>query len=369
MDEAYLRRIFLSSNCMAAFARFHGYPVRSTEVIELAEDDRQKLLRAYRDMFLVRRVEERIIEQYAEQNAAFAKKEAPKRAIKCPTHLSIGQESAAVGVAMALTKDDVAFSTHRCHAHYLAKGGSVPAMMAELMGKETGCSAGKGGSMHLFDESVGMLGASAIVGGSIPLAAGAALSFSLQKKPHVAVAFFGDGAVEQGVFHEAMNVAALRKLPLLLVCENNAYATLSHVSSRQAAPIAERAASYGGVAGVRVSGDDVLAVERAATEAVRRARAGEGPTLLEIDVYRWMSHVGTVFDTGKMRRTAEELDEARRRDPVMLARKRLVEAGVSLEDLEREVLQVIEDGIRFADESKEPARTAMFEHVGAGLQA
>lgn len=334
----------------------------------VTEDGRQKLLRAYRTMFLVRRVEERIIDQYAEQNACFARKEAPKRVIKCPTHLSIGQESAAVGVCMALTNDDVAFSTHRCHAHYLAKGGSVPAMIAELFGKVTGCSAGKGGSMHLFDEQVGMLGASAIVGGSIPLAAGAALSFSLRQKPHVAVAFFGDGAVEQGVFHEAMNVAALRKLPLLFVCENNAYATLSHVSTRQAAPIAERAASYGDVVGVRVSGDDVLDVERVATQAVTRARSGAGPTLIEIDVYRWMSHVGTVFDTGKMRRSAEELDGARARDPVMRARQRLADAGVPVEEVEREVMAVIEDAVRFADESPEPARAAMFEHVGAAAQ-
>jgi acetoin:2,6-dichlorophenolindophenol oxidoreductase subunit alpha len=345
-------------------------PVRCAVVTDDAGSQREKLRRAYRSMLLVRRVEERIIDQYAEQNASFARKETPKRAIKCPTHLSIGQESAAVGVAMALTNDDVAFSTHRCHAHYLAKGGSVRAMMAELFGKVTGCSLGKGGSMHLFDERVGMLGASAIVGGSIPLAAGAALSFSLQKKPFVGVAFFGDGAVEQGVFHEAMNVAALRKLPLLMVCENNEYATLSHVSTRQAAPIAERAASYGSV-GVRVSGDDVLDVERVASEAVRRARAGEGPTLIEIHVYRWMSHVGTIFDTGKMRRSADELAAARARCPVERAKQRLAKGGVAaseLDAIEADVMREIEDGVRFADESPEPARSALFEDIGARLQ-
>jgi acetoin:2,6-dichlorophenolindophenol oxidoreductase subunit alpha len=328
------------------------------------------LLDAYRKILLVRRVEEWIIAQYAEQNEYFARKETPPRAIKCPTHLSIGQEGAAVGVAMALTNEDVAFSTHRCHAHYLAKGGSVRAMMAELLGKETGCSAGKGGSMHLFDDSVGMLGASAIVGGSIPLAAGAALSFVMQGKPLVAVAFFGDGAVEQGIFHEAMNIAALRKLPLLLVCENNAYATLSHISTRQSAPIAERAASYGTV-GVRVPGDDVLAIKSATDEAVSRARRGQGPTLIEIEVYRWMSHVGTTFDTGKMKRSQDELDHWRMKCPVAVTKQRLSEHGITDEELaaiDAEIAATIADGVRFSDESSQPQPSALFEHIGAGTQ-
>src|SRR5262249_43002138 len=150
-----------------------------------------------------------------------------------------------VGVCEALRKDDVAFSTHRCHAHYIAKGGSLRAMMAELYGRATGCARGKGGSMHLVDPEVGMFGASAVVGGSIPLAVGAALSFQMRREQRVGVAFFGDGAVEQGVFHESMHVAAVKRLPVLFVCENNFYATLSHVETRQRTPIAARAASYG----------------------------------------------------------------------------------------------------------------------------
>jgi pyruvate dehydrogenase E1 component alpha subunit len=318
----------------------------------------------------VRRVEERIIEQYAEQNAFFARKETPPRAIRCPTHLSIGQESAAVGVSLALSKDDVVFSTHRCHAHYLAKGGSVRAMMAELFGRQDGCASGKGGSMHLIDTSVGMLGASAIVGGSIPLAAGAALSFSLRQLPHVAVAYFGDGAVEQGVFHEAMNVASLRKLPLLFVCENNSYATLSHVESRQPTPIAARAASYGSV-GVKVSGDDVVEVARVAKDAVARARDGGGPTLIEVEVYRWMSHVGTEHDTGKMRRSAEELAAWRLRCPLVRAKRALLDAGVEatqLEAFEDEVRETIDDAVRFADQGTEPPHQALFTDVGAVMQ-
>jgi pyruvate dehydrogenase E1 component alpha subunit len=330
--------------------------------------DGQKLLLAcYRSMLLVRRVEERIIRQYAEQNAYFARKETPPHTIKCPTHLSIGQEAAAVGVCEPLSKSDVAFSTHRCHAHYLAKGGDVRAMMAELYGRATGCARGKGGSMHLVDTSVGMLGASAIVGGSIPLAVGAALSFKMRGEPHVGVAFFGDGAVEQGVFHEAMNVSSLRKLPVLFVCENNMYATLSHVESRQPTPIAARAASYGAV-GVSLEGDDVMAVAEAARAAVRRARAGEGPTLLEIKAYRWMSHVGTEPDTGKMRRSAEELAAWKARCPVVRAREKLLSLGTpeaELREVEQSVDAQIEDAVRFACESPEPAVSELFEDVGA----
>jgi pyruvate dehydrogenase E1 component alpha subunit len=334
-------------------------------------NERSKLLRCHRSMLLVRIVEERIISQYAEQNAAFSRKEAPARAIRCPTHLSIGQEAAAVGVCDALRPSDVAFSTHRCHAHYLAKGGDVRRMMAELYGRVTGCAKGKGGSMHLVDCSVGMLGASAIVGGSIPLAVGAALSFKMRNEPHVAVAFFGDGAVEQGVFHEAMNVASVKKLPVLFACENNFYATLSHVDTRQPTSIASRAAAYGGL-GVAVEGDDVLAVAEAASHAVERARRGEGPTLLEVKAYRWMSHVGTDPDTGKMRRSAEELAAWKARCPITRARAKLQGLGVSadeLDSIEREVREVVEDGVRFASESPEPARSDLFEDVGAGRQA
>jgi len=321
-------------------------------------------------MLLVRRVEERIIAQYTAQNAAFARKEVPAQSIRCPTHLSIGQEAAATGVCAALDPDDVVFSTHRCHAHYLAKGGSLRRMMAELFGKVDGCARGKGGSMHLVDVGVGMLGASAIVGGSIPLAVGAALSARMRGTDRVAVAFFGDGAVEQGVFHEALHVAALRSLPALFVCENNFYATLSHVSARQRTPIADRAASYG-AAGACVEGDDVGAVLGAATEAVARARAGGGPTLLEVRAYRWMSHVGTEPDTGKMKRTAEELAEWKRRCPIERARRDLVAAGTTPEELEAvesRVADAIADAVRFAHASPEPDAAELMMHVGAELQ-
>jgi len=319
----------------------------------------------YRRLVLVRRVEEWIIDQYAEQNAYFARKEEPPLSIRCPTHLSIGQEAAAVGVCAALGAGDAVYSTHRCHAHYLARGGSVDRMIAELCGKVTGCSKGKGGSMHLIDVDAGMYGASAVVGGSIPLAVGAALAASMQGRPGVGVAFFGDGAVEQGIFHESMNLASLRRLPVIFVCENNFYATLSHVSTRQPLGIAQRAASYG-MPGVCVEGVDVRDVLRAASEAVARARAGDGPTLLEVKAYRWMSHVGTEFDTGKMLRSAGELDGWRERCAVAHMRRALEADGVAasrLDGVDDEVRAVIAEGIAFARASAEPVADDLFNDL------
>jgi acetoin:2,6-dichlorophenolindophenol oxidoreductase subunit alpha len=330
----------------------------------------KELAELYERMLLVRRAEERVIEQYAEQNAYIARGERPPRSIKCPTHLSIGQEAAAVGVCSVLTDQDVVFSTHRCHAHYLAKGGSPQRMMAELYGKRTGCARGKGGSMHLVDTSVGMLGASAILGGTLPLATGAALGFQLRGEHRVAVAFFGDGAVEQGAFHEALNLAAVRRLPVLFVCENNFYATLSHVSTRQRVPIASRAAAYG-IAAADVDGDDVRNVVRVARGAVDRAREGAGATLLEVRAYRWMAHVGTEVDTGKMRRTAEELQSWKERCPIRAAAVALEASGASASELARiddRVRSVLDDAIAFATESGEPEPSELFDDVGARSQ-
>lgn len=333
-------------------------------------DDLDARFARYARLLLVRRVEEWVIQQYAEQNAAFARGEQPALSIRCPTHLSIGQEAAAVGVAAALSPGDVAFSTHRCHAHYLAMGGDLARMVAELLGREAGCARAKGGSMHLVDVSVGMLGASAIVGGSIPLAVGAALSSSMRGAPGVAVAFFGDGAVEQGVFHECLNLASLRRLPVIFACENNLYATLSHVSARQVTPIHARAAAYA-MPGEAVDGSDVEAVLAATRRAVARARAGQGPTLIEAAVYRWMSHVGTEFDTGKMRRTQAELDAWRARCPLDLCRAALTSEGVAEARFEAEEAAVrrrIEAAVAAAARSPEPSPEALFQHI-AGEEA
>jgi TPP-dependent pyruvate/acetoin dehydrogenase alpha subunit len=305
---------------------------------KLSEDIPRDILTGMYEMMLrIRRVEEVIADVYAEQE------------MRCPTHLSIGQEAAATGMCFALRKEDSIFSTHRCHAHYIAKGGSIHRMIAELYGKATGCAGGKGGSMHLADESVGMMGTSAIVGASIPLAMGAALAFSMQKTDRVAVAFFGDAGPEQGVFHETMNFAALRSLPVIFFCENNFYATQSPFGNRQAVDNIYRRGEIYGIPGVRVDGNNVLDVYTASRRAVTRARAGQGPSLIECRTYRWREHVGPDYDWDLGYRTREEVESWMQKCPVkrwrdyLLAAKHATEAelGIVEENLEKEIQEAL----------------------------
>jgi len=309
----------------------------------------------YESVYLIRRAEERIAELYPEQE------------MRCPTHLSIGQEASAVGVCAALRIDDHVYSTHRCHAHYLAKGGDLGRLIAELYGKSTGCGRGKGGSMHLFDTSVGMMGASAIVSSSIPLAIGSALSFSLQGGDRVAVAFLGDAGAEQGTFAEALNFSAVRRLPMVFACENNLYSTQTPLSSRQALDnIYERCESWG-VPGVRVDGNDVLAVYEAARAAVERCRRGEGPSLIEARTYRWLEHVGPNYDYDMGYRTKEELKEWQARDPVRLYGEKLLACKVltkeELKYIENKVERQVEEAVVFAKESPVPSPDELWEYV------
>jgi pyruvate dehydrogenase E1 component alpha subunit len=312
-------------------------------------------VRLYQSMALIRKAEEKIVALYPEQE------------IRCPTHLSIGQEATAVGVCAALRATDVIYSGHRCHAHYLAKGGDLRAMMAELYGRVTGCARGKGGSMHLVDPAAGAMGASAIVGGSMPLAVGSALAGRLRGRDTVAVAFFGDGATEEGVFHESVSFAALHRLPVLFACENNFYATYSPLPSRQVADnIFERVTPLG-VPGVRVDGNDVTAVYRAAAGAVERARRGEGPTLLEMRTYRWRDHVGPNFDIGVGYRAQAELDAWMARDPVAALAQALEARGV-LPATERAAIDAqidaaIDDAVTFAKASPFPDLSELERHV------
>lgn len=309
----------------------------------------------YVEMARIRKAEEAIVALYPEQE------------IRCPTHLSIGQEAVAVGVCQALTLRDVVLSGHRCHAHYLAKGGSLKGMFAELYGRATGCCGGKGGSMHLASPETGMLGASAIVGGTVPIAAGRALAAVLRGTDEVAVAFFGDAAVEQGVTHESLNFAALRRLPMLFVCENNLYATNSPLSARQVSPdIAPRAAAYS-MPGVMVDGNDVVEVYLAAKAAVERARRGEGPTLIEAKTYRWREHVGPNYDIDLGYRTQAELDAWMARDPLAVHARRLDAPGI-LTPAERKAMdaQVEEEvaaAVQFAEASPFPEPAALSANV------
>jgi TPP-dependent pyruvate/acetoin dehydrogenase alpha subunit len=279
-------------------------------------------------------------------------------------HTSLGQEAVAVGVCSALREDDYIATTHRGHGHCLAKGADVDGMMAELFAKETGLCRGKGGSMHVADPGVGILGANAIVGASVPLAAGAALSSKLRRQGRVAVAFFGEGAANQGAFHEAVNLAAIWNLPLLLVCENNGYAEFSDSRTMSRRPsIAERAQLYG-IDGLRVDGNDPVAVHEAAAELVTRCRDGDGPALLEAETYRWQGHYEG--DTQPYK-PADEAAQWRERDPLLLAAGRLVSDGLAteqqIEACESEVRVRIDDAVARARAARAPAPEEAYDHV------
>ncbi len=315
----------------------------------------ERLKAFYVQMTRIRRAEEAIVARYPEQE------------IRCPTHLSIGQEAVAVGVCQALREQDVVLSGHRCHAHYLAKGGSLRRMFAELYGKATGCCGGKGGSMHLASPETGMLGASAIVAGTVPIAVGAALAAALRGSDDVSVAFFGDAGIEQGVTHESLAFAALRRLPVVFVCENNLYATLTPLSKRQvSADVWPRAVAHG-LPGVSVDGNDVLAVYEAAAHAVARARAGDGPTFIEAKTYRWREHVGPNFDVELGYRTQAELDAWMARDPLLRHARILETSGVLTAAerlaLDREVEAEVADAVRFAKASPFPEPAALYADV------
>ena len=306
-------------------------------------------------MVKIRLAEEKIVEVY------------PQQEMRCPTHLSIGQEAAAVGVCTALAPDDMALSTHRCHGHYLAKGGRIREMFAELYGRVTGCARGKGGSMHLLDVDQGFLGASAIVGGTIPLGVGLAWAAKLQGSKRVSAAFFGDAAVEEGVFHESLNFAALKKIPVIFVCENNFYATHSHISVRQPLDNIFRHGEAFGVRGERVEGSDVISVYEAAVRAVKQCRAGEGPVLLEVRAYRWKEHVGPNFDHALGYRTKEELDDWMKRCPIHVQEERLRREGIAtraeLDAIRAQTAKEIQDGVDFAKASAYPAADELLTDV------
>ncbi len=281
-------------------------------------------------------------------------------------HLYVGQEAVAAGVMQHLSDEDQITSTHRGHGHLVAKGGEFDKMFAELFGRSTGYCRGKGGSMHISNMKVGMLGANGIVGGGPPIAMGAAFSNKFRKTKQVAAAFFGDGASNEGSFHEAANMAALYKLPCVFVCENNGFGEYTAQSNHQAiVDVADRAAGYG-MPGVIVDGMDVMAVYEAAGEAIDRARNGEGPTLLECKTYRFYDHVG-VRGMGLTYRTDEELESWKKRDAIQAFEKRLIELGVmtqkKIDNVYAKTNTEIEEAIAFAEASPYPEPHELLENV------
>ena len=282
-------------------------------------------------------------------------------------HCYIGQEAVAVGVCSALTNKDQIMSTHRGHGHCVAKGADLKRMMAELYGKQTGYCKGKGGSMHIADFSIGMLGANGIVAGGIPIATGAGLAAQLEGEGRVAMSFFGDGATHAGPFHESINIAAIWKLPMLYVCENNLYASDTPAAdSSVLGDIAVQAASYG-IPGVIVDGNDVLAVYEVTQAAVSRARAGEGPTLIECKTYRLSSHNEIPGMTDS--RPNEEIERWRHKDPIKRLADCLMEQELLSDDewqkMDTDILAAVEDAVKFARESPFPDPAMALEDVFA----
>jgi TPP-dependent pyruvate/acetoin dehydrogenase alpha subunit len=295
----------------------------------------------YRSVYRIRRVEEEIARVY------------PSDKIKSPVHLSIGQEAVSVGVCEALRLDDVVFGTYRSHAYYLAKGGDLKKMMAELYGKATGCAKGKGGSMHLVDVAHGVMGASAVVGTTIANAVGYAYALKLQRKDSIVVSFFGDGATDEGVFHESLNFAALKQLPLLFVCENNSYAIHTHLLRRhKEANLCERVRAYG-MPAQRVDNNDILTIHEQAKVAVSDLRGRQaGPFFLECLTYRWKEHVGPNDDFHLGYRSYEEACPWVEGD--QLARLAALIAPGSRERIEAAVEEEIRTVIAFAEQEPFP---------------
>ncbi|MCS7178530.1 MAG: pyruvate dehydrogenase (acetyl-transferring) E1 component subunit alpha [Anaerolineae bacterium] len=320
-------------------------------VSRLSLGQKRELLR---QMYLIRAFEEKAEELYAMGK------------VHGTMHLSIGMEASAVGAIAALRPDDFILSTHRGHGHCIAKGADLNQMMAEFMGKETGTCRGRGGSMHIADPEKGNLGANGVVAGGIPIAVGVGLALKMQRRDQVVMCFFGDGAANTGAFHESLNMAAIWSLPVVFVCENNQYAMSFPVQKAfRIARISDRAAAYG-MPGVTVDGNDILAVYAAAKEAVDRARAGGGPTLIENVTYRWRGH--SKSDAGRYR-TREEVEEWKRKCPIQRFRQRLIEEGaLSPEEADRirdEAYAAVEAAVAFAEASPEPALESIEEGVYA----
>lgn len=311
-------------------------------------------LELYRMMLKIRLAEQRVIEIY------------PTDRIQSPVHLSIGQEAVAAGVCLALRPDDRLYGTYRGHGVYIAKGGDLKRLFAELYGKDTGCARGKGGSMHLTAPETGLMGCSAIVASLIPVATGDALASQMQGRPRVVCAFFGDGAVDEGVFFESVNFAALKSLPIVYVCENNGYAIHSRVPARHKQTKLYKLAEGLGLRGSRHDGNDAGAVYRTMSRAVSALRRGGGPVFLEFMTNRWYEHVGPGTDYQEAYRYPKDRAVAAKADPLKKAAALLARRGIGRERLaaiEREVRGEIDEAVAFAEKSPFPP----LERLGADL--
>jgi acetoin:2,6-dichlorophenolindophenol oxidoreductase subunit alpha len=325
------------------------------------QPSKEQLLALYERMLLIRRMEERLRADAAAGNLPGA------------VHLYIGQEAIATGVCAQLRDTDLITSTHRGHGHFLAKGGDPKAMMAEIWAKRTGICKGMGGSMHVADFSKGILGANGIVGGGFAIATGAALASKLTHDTRVSVAFFGDGAANQGVFMECLNVSSLWKLPLVLVCEHNQFSEFTPSADITSGDIADRARAFK-ISTAVVDGNDVVAVWQAAGEAIERARRGEGPCFIEAHTYRIQGHLEAedLFLAGGKYREKQEIEEWRKRDPVERQRQRVLAAGFRPEELQAidaRTSAAVEQAVQFARDSEPADPELPFDLMFVGQKA
>lgn len=315
---------------------------------------KKEALRYYQQLMLIRKTEEKIVELY------------PQGEMRCPTHLCMGEEAIAVGVCANLKPSDQIMSFYRSHGHFLAKGGDLKKMMAEIYGKSTGILGGRGGSMLLADPNHGIMGASAIVGGGLPIATGLAWANKLKKNKKVMVCFFGDAAVEEGVFHESLNFASLQKLPIVFVCENNFYAVHSPLHQRRASDnIIEHAKGYA-LPGIRIDGNDLPLVLKTANQAVARARRGLGPTLLECRTYRLRGHIESFLESTEYR-SKKEVAFAKKNDPLRRFTAQLLKTKLAtkaeLQKIDARVNHEINEAVQFAKTSPSPKINTLFSYV------
>lgn len=321
--------------------------------------DSKTLSTLYRSMLRIRLVELRIAELYPEQE------------MRCPVHLCVGQEAIAAGVSANLRQIDHAYSGHRSHGHYLAKGGDLRAMMAEIYGKATGCCSGKGGSMHLVDLEAGFVGATPIVGSTIAIGVGDAFAASLRGEDRVTVIYHGEGAIEEGVFHEAVDFAVLRSLPVVFVCENNLFSVYSPMSVRQ--PVGREVCSVAaghGIEAAQGDGNNVAEVHEMAGRAIAKARGGQGPSFLEFKTYRWLEHCGPDYDNDIGYREPAEFELWKGRDPLPRTEKALLASGAitssALDEMAAEVRAEMDDAVAFAKSSPFPDPALLATNVYAG---
>lgn len=335
---------------------FHSDIIEIKIKVHLMEISHSMATKLFRTMLYIRMVEEAIANRYSEWN------------MRCPTHLCIGQEAICVGVCAVLNQTDFVVSGHRAHGHYLAKGGDLGRMLAEIYGKASGCCGGKGGSMHLIDTDVGFMGSTAIVAGTIPVGVGLGLSIDLTNTKQVSAVFFGDGAVEEGVFYESMNFSTLKKLPMLFICENNLYSVYSPLKVRQ--PRGRSISHMVDSMGMRArygDGNDVYQVYDMARQAVEAIRNGEGPQFLEFSTYRWREHCGPNYDNDLGYRSFQEFEEWKTKDPIVRARSYLKNRNSFSEEnfmtISNDIQRSIDSAFLFAEQSPFPHSSEIMSNL------